>query len=327
MSVETAARTARTDSQARGRHALSAAFGSLSMSERRPPRSGRPNAGKKDAERAQAAMAKAQKAQEREAKRQYQEARDAEALAMTAEVDTKLIALGGLLGQTLSVDDAVSFDSLKDQTPLPEFDGGVLAVPRPAPTRSSIPFRSTARAEGIVQLIPGSRKKYEAALAAANDARAESLAGGLNASTRRRCVAGRSKSPSVNLDLAIAKRDHDETVAELERERANQHQEIHSFERAFLEGDSEAISKYFSLVFERSPYPEYLQLQFRLAFVPESRQLVVEERTSHAGNRPGGTRLPICEGAGRDRPLGSPDSGTPKTLLVHRWGSRLAHPA
>ena len=231
---------------------------------------------KKDAQRAQAAMAKAQKAQEREANRQYQEARDAEALAMTAEVDTKLIALGGLLGQTLSVDDAVSFESLKDQTPLPEFEGGVLAVPRPAPTRSSIPFNPPLEPRGLSKLIPGARKKYEAALAAANDARAESVAAAEreHEEAMRRWKEQESKRES---DLAIAKRDHDEAVAELERERANQHQEIETFERAFLSGDRGAISRYFSLVFERSPYPEYLQLDFRLAYVPESRQLVVEK--------------------------------------------------
>src|SRR5581483_10488404 len=49
-----------------------------------------------------------------------------------------------------------------------------------------------------------------------------------------------------------------------------------SFEPQFAAGDPSAIVEYFSLVLDRSVYPEAFPKQHRMAFVPESKQLVLE---------------------------------------------------
>jgi restriction system protein len=231
---------------------------------------------RKEAERAQAALARAQQAQEREAKRQYQGAREAEAIAMTEAVETQIQTLSALLHQTLSIDDAITFDDLKDRAAIPDFDGGKLAVEEPAPVGRTVDYTPPSEPSGLHKLIPGWRKKHETAVAQARTEHEEEVA----KAEREHADASREhaeREAQRRSDLDAARVKHDEAAAALEVERAVQHQSIDNFEQLFLQGDQEAIAKYFSLVLERSPYPEPLKLSFRLAFVPESRQLVVEK--------------------------------------------------
>jgi restriction system protein len=53
-------------------------------------------------------------------------------------------------------------------------------------------------------------------------------------------------------------------------------QEVDEFEESYRQGDPESIVSYFTLVLERSDYPEDFPQVFRLAYVPESKQIVVE---------------------------------------------------
>jgi restriction system protein len=55
-------------------------------------------------------------------------------------------------------------------------------------------------------------------------------------------------------------------------------------------GDPEAIRNYFALVMESSSYPDIITAQIRLAYVPESKQLVVEYEL------PGSSVVPLAAG-------------------------------
>lgn len=57
---------------------------------------------------------------------------------------------------------------------------------------------------------------------------------------------------------------------------AEQHAEVDKLKQQFDAGDPEAIVQYFALVLETSAYPDSFPKQSRLAFVPESKQLVIE---------------------------------------------------
>jgi restriction system protein len=52
--------------------------------------------------------------------------------------------------------------------------------------------------------------------------------------------------------------------------------EIDEFERAYRDGDREAIIAYASMVLERSVYPESINHDFRVTYSPESKELVIE---------------------------------------------------
>ena len=55
-----------------------------------------------------------------------------------------------------------------------------------------------------------------------------------------------------------------------------QHAEIEVFKSDFEVGRPDAVTQYFALVLELSVYPDGFPQRFRLAYVPESRQLVVQ---------------------------------------------------
>lgn len=57
---------------------------------------------------------------------------------------------------------------------------------------------------------------------------------------------------------------------------AEQHAEIEKLRKSFQARVPAAVIEYFSYVLERSIYPEAFPQEFRLAYVPESRQLVLE---------------------------------------------------
>lgn len=52
--------------------------------------------------------------------------------------------------------------------------------------------------------------------------------------------------------------------------------EIEQFQKDFVAGDPDAIINYFTMILEASVYPDGFPQQAKLAFVPESKQLVVE---------------------------------------------------
>jgi restriction system protein len=76
--------------------------------------------------------------------------------------------------------------------------------------------------------------------------------------------------------LAEAKRQYEEDLVKIKARAAIQHDEIDAFRARFEAGDPEAIVDYFSLVLNASSYPEDFPKQHKMAYVPESRQLVVE---------------------------------------------------
>lgn len=68
---------------------------------------------RREAERARAAYLRAQAADERERKRLYAESRAADVAAMNDDLEADIAALQGLLGATLTVNDRITFTSLK----------------------------------------------------------------------------------------------------------------------------------------------------------------------------------------------------------------------
>src|SRR5699024_9777361 len=53
-------------------------------------------------------------------------------------------------------------------------------------------------------------------------------------------------------------------------------EEVDIFETAYASGEHEAIVTYCSMVLERSMYPEGFHQEFRLAYTPESKELVID---------------------------------------------------
>jgi restriction system protein len=76
--------------------------------------------------------------------------------------------------------------------------------------------------------------------------------------------------------LDQARAEYQRAMAAIDERLARQHAEVEAFKAAFQAGEPDEVVQYFALVLERSHYPDGFPQGFRLAYVPESRQLVVQ---------------------------------------------------
>lgn len=218
---------------------------------------------------------KAQKAAERAAAQQQVQAATSEVERMNELLDARVARLEGLLQATLAVDDHLDFETLKDDPDVPEFDPGDLAI-SPRPPQMTVPHLEKRPEPTFVEkLRPGWKKRHAERLATAeaNHAQAVSRAKAAHAEALARYEAGEVKRKQ---DLAAAQREHEETAAQLKLEVEAQHRRIDQFKQEFDAGKPDAVCAYFNLVLERSSYPDDFPKTARLAFVPDSKQLVVE---------------------------------------------------
>jgi restriction system protein len=213
------------------------------------------------AERARKAYERAATADQKERARLYVEARIAEVAALNEALAADIAALDGLFHDALETNGLLGFESLKEATPRPPFTPGSLAVPEqppdPAAFRPPVPSASQ-------KLLPGSRQRYEARFEAGRQQYEAAL------------QAHQQREAERLSRLGLAKAEHDRAVAEIEGRLAHQHAEVEAFKASFEAGEPDAVVKYFALVLERSHYPEGFPQGFRLAYVPESRQLVIQ---------------------------------------------------
>jgi restriction system protein len=212
-------------------------------------------------ERARRAYERARVADQKERARLYVESRVAEVAALNEALAFDIAALDAILHDTLDVDDFLDFESLKETVPRPQFEPGRLNVPEPPPDPAH--FQPPAPS-GAQKLVPGARQRYAARFEAG----------------RRQYEAAVQQHQAREAErlrlLEQARAEHQRAVAAIDDRLARQHAEVDAFRRSFEAGEPEAVRQYFALVLERSHYPEGFPQAFRLAYVPESRQLVIQ---------------------------------------------------
>ena len=215
----------------------------------------------REAERAQKAYERAVRVDEKERKRLYLESRAAEVEASNAELDALVTELEHLLQQTLDVDDYLDFEALKEQPELPRFQPGTLATAAPHP---AIEHFMPPPLAGVAKFKPGAKGKHEQAVADAESA--------FSAAVASHEVAEETRIKA----LAAAKEEHEAEIAGMTARAEEQHREVDGFKARFDASDPDAVIEYFSLVLGASSYPDGFPQQYRIAYVPESKQLVVE---------------------------------------------------
>jgi len=227
-----------------------------------------------EAERARRAYERAAAADQKERARLYAESRAAEVAALNECLAADIAALDGLLRETLAVDDFLDFESLKEEVPRPPFAPGALDVPEPPPAPAS--FLPPAPS-GAQKLVPGAKQRYAARVEA----------------SRRQYEAAvqahQQREAERRNRLERARAEHQRVIAAIEERLAGQHSEVEAFKAAFEVGEPTAVVQYFALVLERSHYPDGFPQGFRLAYVPESRQLVIQYQLPGFGVVPAAT--------------------------------------
>jgi restriction system protein len=216
-------------------------------------------AARREAERARTAYLRAAAADEKERKRLYAESRTAEVAAKNDDLEAEITALQDLLAVTLKVNDRISFSSLKKPAAIPPWRGAQLERPEPPPAPDA--FRPAAPT-GLSKVFAKSR--YEQAFEE----------GRVRYEGAVQEHAARERQRSMALE-----RSHAEWQAAVDAANAQarrQHAEIDAFEADYRRGVQDTVAAYCSMVLEASQYPQSFPQQFKLAYVPGSRQAVVE---------------------------------------------------
>jgi restriction system protein len=199
-------------------------------------------------------------ADQRERRRLYTEARAADVANANADLRSRLDDLDTLLHSTLDVDDHIDLDRFKKPVAAPPFDPGKLGRPLPEPSWESF---APPEPSGIGKILGGDRL-HQQQVAAARRAFDEARARHADAEVRRqRQLAAREEA------YAESRRRHE---ARLKAYNA----EVDRFAAAVAGADPASVVEYFAMVLGNSVYPDDFPQHYRLAFLPQSRQLLVE---------------------------------------------------
>jgi len=166
-----------------------------------------------------------------------------------------------LLADSLSAHHFIDLETLKKTPKFPKFDPGALGVVEPPPLLESyLPGKLSV----FRKLLPGAKRRHAERVAKAHERHGTDLADHAQRETTR------------NASLAEAQRQHETKIAKIRSEIAAQHAEVDQLRNDLERGHKEAVEGYFVLVLERSHYPEGFPQQAKVAYIPESKQLVVE---------------------------------------------------
>lgn len=216
-------------------------------------------------EREARAAERARVVADKAAKRAYSDQRADEVDDWNEQLGEQVEDLRTILDVTLGIDDYLDIESLKIVRSVPGFRPPDRVKPAPSPEVSAF----VPKPPGFLsKLVPGSAKSHQRKVAEGTSQFEMALAAHLEGA--------RKSEAHAEAQLRDAESRHLDLVAAIDEKVALQHAEIDSFASAFAVKDPAAVAHYFSLVLGRSSYPSSFPRVTRLAFVPESRQLVVE---------------------------------------------------
>jgi restriction system protein len=209
-------------------------------------------------ERHQAQQARMSLADEREQRRLYIEARMAAVLKDNERLTERIAELDGLLADSLRMQAVFSIEEIKPRAQLPVLDIGPAFVdtpPQPA---------YVAKPSGLQMLIPGVAKKYQRELAYWADRYEEAVR------------AHEQRADQWQKQDNAKRADHRRRCEALEAEAKAQREEIDQLANDYAIGVPDAVTNYLSLAISMSQYPDGFTQEAKVAYVPESQQLVVE---------------------------------------------------
>jgi len=216
-----------------------------------------------EARRQAANSEKERKQLEKEAKQQYVEDRIEETQEKNQSIANYIIELTKILEHTLDIDDAIEFDSLRVKDDFPPFQPPqelIMDVPRP----EKQDYIKNVKSMGFLENALGMKGRFQREVQAA-EAEYE------NALKAYDTLLLEKKSKLEQL------RAEYEANGEAFLKKVKQRdQEVTELEAAYKSGDVSAIKTYATMVLERSEYPEGFTKSFRLAYAPDSKEMVVE---------------------------------------------------
>jgi restriction system protein len=205
----------------------------------------------------------------KEAKLLYLEERQEEVDQMNEDLAARNEELRTLLLASPESSASINFRTLRKQLNAKAFDETRAAGARPIEP-SQDQFKTRVPEPGFIARLFGGQAKYEAAVreAAERDRQAYEAA-------RTQFEADLAE---WNGRVARALAEHEGQEAARKREVDDHNVVVEQFERAYQAGEADAVREYFLLILNRSVLPEGFPEEYQLAYIPESKQLVVEHQ-------------------------------------------------
>jgi len=200
----------------------------------------------------------------KEAKQRYLEERVQEVDERNEELDSQITELRAILEHTLRVNDMISFDSLRVKDEFRSFSPPQeLAAPTLIPQKET--FFSSVKPPGFFgRNIPGSEDRYQRLLRQAESRYREALRNYEVLEAER------------NSKLSKLKEDYEKEKQAFDLKIKQRNEEVDELEKDYRGGDQTAVITYNSMVLERSEYPDGFPQRFRLAYIPDPKELVIE---------------------------------------------------
>lgn len=208
------------------------------------------------------------RAAERQQRKMDREAGLAEAAERTAQARSELDALESILAHTLSLNDAVDWESLKDKAPFPQprpVPNALVADPR-EPLMTDFDFQPQL---GLLDKMIKSRREERVK-------EAEHRYRTFHAAWADRRTEVAAKNAGTTADNAAALSRWEDAKARHLARQAKANEAIEARKAAYLAGAPDAVTDCCELVLSRSQYPDIFPKEFELDYSPESKVLVVD---------------------------------------------------
>jgi restriction system protein len=218
----------------------------------------------REIEKAQREAVRQRAMADKEAKQRYLEARIQETDDKNKQLLEEIKNLQGILDHTLQIDDTIKFDDLRIKDIFQEF----LLPPElqniPKAPQLAAWLATVKKPSALEKLIPGSEGRYQRALQEMRIKFQE------NQKKFDAYIAAREAK------IKNLRDEYDKEKQDFETKKQERNIEVDEFEAAYKKCDPTAVISYCTMVLERSDYPEGFPQEFRAAYVPESKELVVE---------------------------------------------------
>lgn len=201
---------------------------------------------------------------EKEEKQYYITSRIEEVEDLNSDLTDKIDELNNLLQHTLQVDDAISFSSLRIMDKYPDFKAPSnldKAISRP---KEEDFYKNIQQPSKLKLILPGVKSKYEKSLLQAKE-------------DFEKSIEKWKQEEKLRLSrLEESQKSHEKSKQSFELKKKQRNDDIDELEESYKNNDPDTILTYNNMVLERSDYPDGFPQEFRLAYLSESKQLVIE---------------------------------------------------
>jgi restriction system protein len=201
---------------------------------------------------------------EKEARQRHIEERIQEVEDRNTELIDRIEQLRSILPQTLTLDDTISFESLRAQEKFPAFNPPSTLTSIISPPLVETFLAAVKFPNWFQRLFPSTQVKHQLALAEAKG-KYQAAYDEHGAEEARR---------KAELERLRVRYEKDKSAFLIGVEQRNS--EVDQFRQKYYAAEPQAIIAYNTMVLERSQYPEGFPQVLRVAYAPESKELVIE---------------------------------------------------